>query len=63
MLIDRLREALSRDQEGAVTIAWYLVRNEQSSVLPQALAASQKLVTNPGPVNDVRTPGRERPHP
>lgn len=51
VLTDRLRDALSRNQKGAVTIAWYLVRNEQRSVLPQALAAAQKLVTNPGPVN------------
>lgn len=51
VLIDRLRDALSRDQNGAVTIAWYLVRNEQRSVLPQALVAAQKLVMNPGPVN------------
>lgn len=51
VLIDRLRGALSRDQGGAVTIAWYLVRNEQRSVLPQALVAAQKLVMHPGPVN------------
>jgi hypothetical protein len=51
VLIDRLRDALRRGQKGAVTIAWFLVRNEQRSVLPQALAAAQKLVTNPGPVN------------
>jgi hypothetical protein len=42
--------ALSRNQ-GAVTIASYLARNEQRSVLPEALATAQRLVMNPGPVN------------
>ena len=51
VLIDRLREALSRNRGGAVTIAWSLVRNGQRSLLPQALAAAQKLVMNPGQVN------------
>ncbi len=51
VLTDRLRDALSRDQNGAVTIAWYQVRNEQRSVLPEALVAAQKLVMNPGPVD------------
>ena len=51
VLIDRLRGALNRDQKGAVTIAWFLVRNEQRAALPQALLAAQKLVMNPGPVD------------
>lgn len=51
VLIARLRDALSRNQQGAVTIAWTLVRSEQRSVLPQALPAALNLVTNPGPVN------------
>jgi hypothetical protein len=51
VLSDRLRDALSRNQEGAVRIAWYLARNEQRSVLPEALATAQRLVMNPGPVN------------
>ncbi len=51
VLIARLRAALSRNQPGAVTIAWTLVRNEQRSILPQALPAALHLVTNPGPVN------------
>lgn len=51
VLIGRLRRALSRNQKGAVTIAQYLVNNEQRSMLPEALAAAQKLVTNPGPVD------------
>jgi hypothetical protein len=46
-----LRDALSRNQKGAVTIAWYLARNEQRSMSPEALAAAEKLVTNPGPVD------------
>lgn len=51
VLIARLRDALSRNQQGAVTIAWTLVRNEQRAVLPQALPAALSLVMNPGPVN------------
>jgi hypothetical protein len=51
VLIDRLGDALSRNREGAVTIAWSLVRSGQRAVLPQALAAAQELVMNPGPVN------------
>ncbi len=51
VLISRLRDALSRNQTGAVTIAWTLARNEQRSVLPQALPAALHLVMNPGPVN------------
>lgn len=51
VLIDRLGDALSRNLEGAVTIAWSLVRNGQRSLLRQALAAAQKLVMNPGQVN------------
>lgn len=51
VLIGRLRDALSRKQKGAVTIGWYLVRNEQRSMLPEALAAAQKLAMTPGPVD------------
>lgn len=51
VLVDRLRDALGRDKGGAVTIAWYLARDQQRPVLPEALVAARKLVTNPGPVN------------
>lgn len=51
VLIARLRDALSRNHQGAVTIAWTMVRNEQRAVLPQALPAALSLVMNPGPVN------------
>lgn len=51
VLIKRLGDALSRNREGSVTIAWSLVRNGQRSLLRPALAAAQKLVMNPGAVN------------
>lgn len=47
VLIDRLRDGLNSNEKGSVTIAWFLVRNEQRSLLPQALAAAERLVTNP----------------
>jgi hypothetical protein len=51
VLIDRMGDSLRRNQGGAVTIAWFLVRNGQRAFLRQALAAALKLVINPGPVN------------
>lgn len=51
VLIDRLRDALSRNQPGAVTIARTLVRHEQRAIIPDALPAALKLVTDPGPAN------------
>lgn len=48
VLIDYLGDALRRGRTGAVTIAWFLARNGQRSLLPDALAAAQKLVMNPG---------------
>jgi hypothetical protein len=51
VLSARLGDALDWNRRGAVTIAWSLVRNGQRSLLRQSLAAAQKLVMNPGPVN------------